>query len=288
MSIRGLSLPRLLRLGKRSRLNLALAAAANILIALVFLGLLLEGLLSLFDPWGMHYFDDLIVLQRGVRPDPVRGYRLEPGVYHFTHWTATQTTEGRLIPDKGTGCKVVFIGDSVTWGYGVDDSETWVNLLSRQLNLDATNSALTGYNSENVRRTIGQYPDATIVYLITDNDDEPTEGYSKPMQTMPSMSMIEKYGRLILARAQGKDGGPDAKEPGRFLSDIAILQQNPQVTMLAFDGEVGARPGVWTIPRYTQRISIMDAHANQAGNQEIAAAMLPIVREAVASCGGNH
>src|SRR5688572_6915252 len=93
---------------------------------------LLETLLRFVDPWGaVTYFTaggptlDLYIPygERDVLP---------AGVYSFPIWTAhINPDHTRLVPDNAAGnCRIAFVGDSVTFGLGVDDAETWVNLLA--------------------------------------------------------------------------------------------------------------------------------------------------------------
>lgn len=70
----------------------------------------------------------------------------------------------------------------------------------------------------------------------------------------------------------------------RFEADMTALEHDPRVIMVAFDDAFGrsiARYGVRLIPFYHHTLSPLDAHPNAEGHREIAASLLPIIREAV-------
>jgi hypothetical protein len=123
--------------------------------AFLFSLVILEGLLRILDPWGvMAYIGDLVAYASGTAPDPLRGYVLAPGAYHMPRWSATVLPDhSRLVPDANTvaTCRIVILGDSASFGHGVNDGETWVNLLARQYpNVRVIDAGLDGYNIDNI------------------------------------------------------------------------------------------------------------------------------------------
>ena len=273
-----------------------------VIVILVSLVLELELILYLIDPWGLKYFDDLATIWQTVVVHPTRGFVLPPGEYKFSHWKATELTNSiRLLPDNRNGsCQVIFFGDSVTWGHGVNDSETWVNLIAGQMpEINAVNAAFDGYNSENVRRGIADFPDAkVIIYMINGNDTERTYGYSNGWPYQPHLSMTEKYVRYFLVvkgQLPGDAAAPTLNEAGlggetdpnvvRFRSDIEAMSRDKRVLLIGFDNQFDdlKKPfGILSIPFYKDRVSLVDAHPNPKGSREMAAAILPLVRHAVA------
>jgi lysophospholipase L1-like esterase len=275
-----------------------LKIVAFIVVLLVSLPLELELLLSVTDIWGLKYFDDLATLWEKSIIDPTRGYILPPGTYRFSHWTATELENSvRWLPNNAKGpCEVVFLGDSVTWGHGVNDAETWVNLIAAQMpQINAINPSLDGYNSENVRRAIAGFPEANvIVYLIVGNDTDSTYGYSNPLPYQPHLSMIEKYIRYYAIQKSGSTSAleyanvaPATTDSNvqRFISDLKALKEDKRVVFIAFDKEfdnLKQQFGIRSIPAYTHRISFADPHPNAEGSKEMAASIQPIVQQAVA------
>lgn len=263
-------------------------------IALLFVAIIItiEVVLYLFDPWGVKYFDDLATMADKVVAHPVRGYVLPAGPYQFSHWRALELGNfTRNIPSNANGpCKVVFLGDSVTWGHGVDDQDTWVNLIAQQLpQINAMNPSVDGYNSENVRRTMAEYPDAAvIVYMIIGNDTEQTQMLPK----QPHMSMIEKYIRyFMLVKGIGPDSVSSIAPPSddaRFYRDMQAMSQDKRVLFIGFDDAFDKQLkekynyNVHLIPPIQHRISYVDAHPNPLGHRDMMQAILPIVKDAVA------
>src|SRR5688572_9029835 len=99
--------------------NLA-GAAALVLFTLV----LIEILLRSVDPWGLYYFQDLEVMGNTIfQADPVRGYLMPDGDYTFTRWRAHIRDGGRVLPATNiqADCTIAILGDSVAFGYGVND-----------------------------------------------------------------------------------------------------------------------------------------------------------------------
>ena len=275
-----------------------------IIVVLVSTYFEIELVLTLTDPWGLEYFDDLATIGEKAVESPNRGYVLPPGTYQFSHWQATELENSiRLVPDNANGsCKVVFLGDSVEWGHGVNDKETWVNLIAAQLpHINAINASFDGYNSENVRRGIADFPDANlIVYLIIANDTDPTLGYANGWPHQPHLSMIDKYVRFfMLNKGQGDQTivngpGKEQQQVGklRFESDIEALAQDKRVVMISFQGDFDksfdAQYNIHVIPHYKNRISNADAHPNVEGSKELAASIFPTVRDAVVQqCPSN-
>lgn len=259
-------------------------AVIAILFSAVVVPLIVEAALGLFDPLGIVYFNDQAVLNSHVIPHAGRGYALEAGRYRLAHFTATELPgHARLLPDARNGpCLVVFVGDSLTWGYGVDDDQTWANRVARALSgTRAENPAFSGYNSENIRALVADYAQADVlVYLAISNDDDaswPT--YARREQ--PQRAMLALYAEYVLSRP-----APFPKDRARFVRDIQAFATDPRIVMVTFDNVWGRQLADFTpthvIPHYTGRISAVDGHPNAAGHAEIAAAILPIVKDAVA------
>src|SRR5688572_13884306 len=109
---------------------------AVIAVLLTFLATLafIEGGLRLFDPLGARrYLDDAALY---VYVHRARGYVMLPGVYQFSNWQVTILSDtSRAVPATNTSapCTLALIGDSVTFGQGVSDGDTWANLMAKEL-----------------------------------------------------------------------------------------------------------------------------------------------------------
>lgn len=239
--------------------------------------ILVEASLRLLDPWrALRYFADQDALYRTFDADSWRGYHSAPGHYTFSNWQADILPNGsRRVPDsKPNGCRVVFLGDSVTFGFGVDDRDTWVNLLARELPIHAINAGVYSYNAERVRDSLNAYPGAAVyVYLFISNDGDPDPIWQNRSNAWHWAIRDYWYA------AESPYFPPQAYTPG-FAAALDTLKR--RTVMVAFDTDgLPRQVGATLIPPYTHGISRADSHPNSAGNREIAAAMLPIVQQAV-------
>lgn len=68
-----------------------------------------------------------------------------------------------LRPRRAGARRIACFGDSITFGYGVGDEETYPRLLDRALSsagVEAVNAGVTGYTSHQVRGLVGRLADA--------------------------------------------------------------------------------------------------------------------------------
>ncbi len=261
----------------------------TLLTALIATLMTIEGLLRLTDPWGLLGFDDWAVVYAHIVPHPTRGYVLAPGAYHFSRWTVTELPGGlRYLPDGHTGpCTLVFLGDSVTFATGVSDGAAWVNRVASQLpGVTVLNLGFDGYNSQQVRALLADYPDAdAAIYLVIANDNEATVSLVGQVPHVSDLPMLSRY----LLFANGRLTAHPATDPARFERDLTALSADRRVTLVAFDDAFGQalarRWPVTLIAWYTDYVSTVDRHAGVLGNRQLAASMLPIARRAVrAAC----
>lgn len=268
----------------------------GLLVSLILLLLLLEGMLAIADPLGMAYYNDEAAMWYQFVDDP-RGYGLPPGRYQLTRWGFTILEDRtRAVPATQAGeTEVVFIGDSVTFGYGVEDEHTWVNLVAQALpQAHLINATLPGYNSTNALNTLELFPEADIiVYLIISNDVFVPwhEGPFKEAASIPRESYLRLYlthtGNIVgsgnkddLARLSLAAGDME-----RFYRDLDAIASDKRVILIGFDDVFGEqlseRYAVQLIDWYTGVVSRVDGHANVEGNRQIAEQMTPILQAAM-------
>jgi lysophospholipase L1-like esterase len=262
-------------------------ATIAVLSSAILLLLTLETGLRVLDPWRAgDAQEDILTMYSAFQPDPVRGYILPPGDYHMPRWSATVLADTtRLVPDDHANapCKLVLLGDSLTFGMGVSDGETWANLLARELpQVDVVNTGVIRYDIKQILGTYRQFDDAdAYLYLMYDNDWRDEHEWFVHIRPQ-RLSYIMLY--LNLASDHG--GPPGVLELDEFYEKLRYLLSDERVTIVAlnspFAQQVHAHvPELRIIPAYTQRISTADFHPDAAGHRQIAASMLPIVREAV-------
>ncbi|MBN1565813.1 MAG: SGNH/GDSL hydrolase family protein [Anaerolineae bacterium] len=263
-----------------------------------------EMLLRWLDPWGMYYFWDVADLWNKAQTHPNRIAVLPPGTYQFHGWTATQLEDfTRKVPaSQGGPCTVVFVGDSFTWGHGVDDDEVWVNRVAEQLDgTTVINAGLDQYNSENVLRTLNDFPDADLfVYLVIGNDANYTISVTRQPKTS-FLKMYLVYGAYYLTSGNStgtmpEDGSDDLADSNqgetkyddlpRFQADIAALAADGRVIFFGFHNPLSESlvPDypITLIPSGGDTLSVVDRHPAPNGHRLMAEAMLPTIQAAVA------
>lgn len=242
----------------------------KVLFSIALTLIALELILRLFDPLGVVYLEDIgAVFDKAESGNP---YTLAPGVYRFNTFTATILADrSRLVPDNSTiaDCVIVAIGDSVTFGHGVNDKDTWVNLLARQFQGGQfINTGMNGYNSHAVREMQAQWVERAngFIYLVTSNDSDPQLPSLERDRFYPYLSA---YLLILQAPSQHEQDTPFA-----FLADIAAIQQTAPTLVLE---------GI----TYSEVNSYADPHPNAAGHEQIASAILPMVRETIQAWCNN-
>lgn len=259
---------------------------------MVFTPLLgLELLLQITDPWGIRFYDDMALFGTALENDDVRGYVLPDGDYQFSNWQVTMRDGLRLTrnTNAAAACRIVVLGDSFTFGYGINDDETWLNQIARDFpDVYFLNTGITAYNSANVLGTYQSFPNAdAYIYLFTNNDWEPNLSpgdltYRNEAGVLP---MFIRYISFTYHRGatqalmQPQSGEELLTEPiyQRFYADIQTLAQVENLYLLTWDSNF-LNPGLneLMIDYMTvelpegYRISTIDGHLNAAGNQVFA------------------
>lgn len=260
----------------------------------------LEVLLRVTDPWGIYYFQDLAVManERFIYSE-ARGYVILDGTHRFSHWTATLRDGARYTPDNAPSgiCRVAILGDSVAFGYGVNDADVWVNRLAVALpDAQFINYGIPRYNSTNALKTYRAVPPADLyVYVVVNNDvegalDPRTQRFVGGGESLP---FLVRYANFAVKRGDNTDYAPPApnnteeldrsiETVQRFLSEVAMLAEEPKMRFVSFSNELVANTliaegyDVATV-RYPHeyRISLADYHLNADGNRALADALQP-------------
>jgi hypothetical protein len=148
---------------------------------LVFLGGLIgaEGVLRLVNP---HYLYDLYADESSNVYSETLGWELRPG-FHGIDFGRVATVNragyrGRLHPyDKPAGhTRVVMVGDSIAYGAGVDDDQTFgARIESRNPAIDVVNLAVGGYGTDQElirleRDGLRYHPDFIVLHFCLFSD----------------------------------------------------------------------------------------------------------------------
>jgi lysophospholipase L1-like esterase len=272
---------------------------------------LLEIALRVLDPWGLTYFSDLGRLGNEIfTADDQRGYIMPDGTYAFRYWQATLKDGKRVLPNNNPDatCEIAILGDSVAFGYGVNDDQVWLNSVARNMpNVHFHNYGVPRYNSTNVLQTLNSVPSANAyLYLVVNNDTEPaidvrTQRFAGSGEGLP---FILRYSNFLIYRGGGTDyippmvGNtallPDSDNTRRFLAEVAQMMGDERVFLASFSDEaitnsLLAQGYTVTSVAYPaqNRISVSDYHANAEGNIKIGEALLPTLQAmAQAHCNG--
>jgi len=134
---------------RRLVLNVALSVATLVVLVAVF-----EGGARLLGPVGY-----LMVPSAGncMERDPLLGYRLRPSCTGYLHHTALRTNalglRGPDVPDDDGRPRILALGDSCTFGWQVQESESYPALLEERLSTDGRrpfrvlNAGVPGYTT---------------------------------------------------------------------------------------------------------------------------------------------
>jgi hypothetical protein len=285
--------PAVFRRARRKRL-LRRLLTIGVVMALTLA--LIEVLLRVTDPFGVVYFHDIANNFYDVSLPDQRGYVVAPGQYNASHWSFTILPDNtRAVPDTSPDAEntMVFIGDSVTFGYGVDDEETWVNLVAREFpDWHVINDSYPGWSIENLEGAWEMHPDADLIFVltITNDSDEPKRVAGVPGS---KPTYIQLYATMISYLLRGfplpSEETVAALEPV-WREAIGRIGADPRVTFIVinvtgtYDDRVMEMFPDKTvrIENYTQLISTVDSHANAEGNAFVARQIVPLIREKIA------
>lgn len=256
------------------------------LISILLCIALLEGLFRLLDPFGLErYMSDLALYYTYLEADD-NLYILPNGEYHFGRWSARIHDGARFTASPATDCAIAFAGDSVTFGFGVNDSDVWVNRLAlRFQNVTFINIGLPGYNVTDVIKRISRTPADGYVYLIFGNDAGLPLNPSAQSERRMYSALRRAVFWVFVPEAPFWVFAPEtsgAEIPDFFLSNITALPEN--ALLVGFEGDsLAASVQAHLIPIYQGRISRADPHADAQGNIEIADSIQPLIETYVAS-----
>lgn len=259
------------------RRNISVIAIFIIVVCIPAIGV--EGLLNMVDPHGTRqYMGDLRVLMSRYEYNGVQPV-LADGIHQFSDWSATVMNSQRSVPDTSlSDCGILIIGDSMSFGWGVDDTETWANQLAIVFpDAQFTLFGFPGWNARDVREAIDATAADGYVYLLISNDHEP-ETNPNPATSLEYRYAVQDY--LYWYRKATTGQGASVNPPGWFWDDMAYFDAMDNLLWLGFNDRqlpqmVAERYPITLIDRYpdTGRISATDGHPNAAGHQQIADAI---------------
>lgn len=253
-----------------------IATLLSILVSLLCLELSLRAI----DPLGVVYFDDIAYLWT-TRRAAAHGYDHIPGTVDVGgRFSFTIMRDGnRYTPGRFRGGpRITFVGDSQTFGYGVNDAEVWVSRVASALRLDALNIGRSGYNVENIARQFAALEGCAVWLTISNDAGDPVYYTDSPV--IGAGSYLGQSLRVILqSRVTGYTTAP-IEQNDDYL--YRLIADRPDTLILVLEdgrySNIMAREyGAVVIPYFTSRISRTDAHASARGNQQIADSAIPVI-----------
>src|SRR5689334_22791068 len=147
----------------------------NALFSILFALMFGELFARYVDPIGVHrYYAQFPILKDAEIQDDQRVFTYRPGAMHFETWTAQIDASGnRAVPHAipGSSCTIATISDSITFGAGVEDDQTWPDLVAQSLGtVNVINPSRPGYNARNFSPLIHSTPADGYIYLAISND----------------------------------------------------------------------------------------------------------------------
>lgn len=253
----------------------------------VFLPLTVEFVVTILQPLGIRdYSGDLAELRHRyiyLTPD-LYTLPVSSAIDLYADWRVTMDDEiGRAMPDRNSDCLIAFIGDSVTFGHGVNDDETFARLIAEELGVSAINFGMNGYNAEQVLASIeyldGRYDIDLYVYLHTRNDHHE----AIPESDMRHGGWQPAFVTTVLYLNKSRRLS-NVEIPDWYHSAIDAITSRDNVLMFAFDNDeiVPRESGAIILDSYTPNVnSPADGHPNTQGHRMVAYQMLPDIRNAL-------
>jgi hypothetical protein len=245
---------------------------------IVVLGL--DTLLWHIDPLGTRIMVyNWIELSRHAQPHPT-GFMYPQGTIDLGFYSVTTIEDGkRLVPDSGnSACTIAFIGDSVAWGQGVDDAETFVNqIASRFQAVTVWNTARLGYAIENIEASLSHYEADGYIWFVVNNDTEPF--YVQATSTRYP-SALEVYITTFVAEYRYARRWHDLTW-GAYTTLVQSMLARDDVLSFGFDDDPLAieavQWGVIPIDNPHLAVSPADRHPSAQGHLAMADSMLPFI-----------
>lgn len=218
------------------------------------------------------YYHDLWALQGVTEPHPT-GYSVQVGYHELSAYNVTAQPDGlRFTPGSvhTQDCVIAAVGDSVTFGLGVEDDETFSNLIAASYGIEVWNTGRNGYNAEQALEAVEYYNNADgYIYLNISNDADERWDYVERKRNKPPTRM-----GVFLWMQQRHAGTAQSPPIDMTIYNASITGLLARKDVLSFSFH---EDDLILIPQYTKRVSNADPHPNAQGHQQIANMMQPYI-----------
>jgi hypothetical protein len=240
----------------------------------------LECLLRVFDPLGVQAYYQWQAWVINTRMDHPTGYTLPQGQYVIAGYYVTIDSDGnRSLPIReDSTCTIAFIGDSVTFGIGVGDTDTFAWQIANMFHeVQFVNTAKGGYDNENIALS-AEYIDAdAYIYMIVLNDaTSATIYYPIRMDNRIALrNHIDFFRRLQSEYVHLRDD---------YLNTLARIDAS-EVVYFGFEPSIPTSIAsdvvdVVMMPELP-RVSVADTHPNALGHDIITDEITPYISELI-------
>ncbi len=229
---------------------------------------LAEALVRAVDPAGISYYAEAHRANLDRDADPELVFRNRPGLRARYQGVEVAINALGLRDDpvatrSSGGIRILALGDSVTYGWGVAAEDRYTERLEARLAgpgggpVDVVNTGVGGYNTEQEAAFLARHVDALepdlVTLLYVDNDVEINEGRYDPRAAASPWGKDPVYAiRLVLSRSwvfrlaehaaryrRAAPAAPDRAAPGwqrsmTALSDIATRLRKRDVPFIVF------------------------------------------------------
>lgn len=259
-----------------------------------------------------------------IRPshDPDTVYLLKPGRrWMFEGAPARTNSEGfrgaEFTPDKPPGVtRVVGLGDSVMFGWGVADDDTFMARLQTELRdargaLELINCAVPGYNAEQeaalAETRVARYaPDVLLLNYVLNDHERSLFATPDPLEEFLLRSFLFERARTALERpwlgprrvSAAFERLARASERGRFRVVVCVYPQRLSGVDAELPRRLALRHGFTYVDLYAPfdayyaehglpglealMLSASDQHPNARGHALMAAVLAPALRRVLA------
>lgn len=250
----------------------------------------LEFLLRTLDPiGGWARVLGIRAISSLIEDDPI-GFTYKAGHIHAPDYSVTMLSDhSRLAQDSNwqADCKIAFIGDSFTFGLGVNDSEVFPNQVAILMGISVRNYGINGYNTAQVLTMRERIKADGYVYLHIENDWHlPGTFKAESVQRQLQQPVFALSMYLQPRTIRDSNLTPDNAD---YVQSLDALANDDKVLIFAFNEEIGTQAherhesivllddGLYK----DNQTSYMDAHPNRVGHRLIAETMQPYIEDFV-------
>jgi hypothetical protein len=235
------------------------------------------------DPLGVLAFRDSLAVILSANVDGGDLVTMWPGFYEADSWSFTVGDDGyRVTPNApdGADCTIAIVGDSVTFGWGVNDGDTFTARLQEQYgDVRFINTGVSGYNAGDFEPAARRVKAAAYIYLQIGNDHGDSLVYSDAQYTpagfgdgLSTYLLMVTAARMRVAKNKSVIWADREERYAGFLERDNLLIFTPSGNQWLVNEHGAIAAGAWE-----SNISAYDKHPDADGHAQIANAISPYI-----------